>query len=371
MGRREALKTSRSRHYSLPKTTPEIRELEGQYLTLLTDLPASLEVNELPAVFDRAVPQWAAYFQVPEQKLHDWRLTGYLIAQPERFRATGLFPEGLPPFLHGYHRGRRLWAYDQPGDYYRRHLILHEGVHAFMQAMLGGTGPAWYREGIAELLATHRWQGRRLQVRYMPQDREEVPYWGRVKTIQDEFAAHRGLMLQEVLRLKEESFLAVPAYAWSWAAAAFLDGTPAFRSRFRELQRHVRKPGLRFNQHFARQFAGELRELDEQWQLFVVDIDYGYDFARNAIAYAPGRPIPASGSTVTIAADRGWQSTQLQLQAGRQYRVRARGRYQMAADETPWWSEPGGITVRYHRGVPLGMLMGNVRPEDPVPDWPT
>ena len=34
-----------------------IRQLEGQHLTLYTDVPSSPEVDRLPAVFDAAVPQ--------------------------------------------------------------------------------------------------------------------------------------------------------------------------------------------------------------------------------------------------------------------------------------------------------------------------
>jgi hypothetical protein len=346
---------------------PGIRKLEGSYLTLYTDLPPSVETNEIPAVFDRAVPQWAKYFQVPAEQLRGWRLTGCLMEQPQRFRTAGIFPADLPEFLHGYHRGRQLWVYDQPSAYYRRHLVLHEGVHAFMLAMLGGTGPPWYREGMAELLATHRWQGGSLQVRFFPQDRNDVPYWGRIKVIQDEFAAERGLMLREVLQLDESSFLQLPAYAWSWAAAAFLDGMPSFRQRFRDLSQHVAEPHFRFQGQFQREFIGELRELDEQWQLFVVELDYGYDLARMEIKYEAGRAIPAGGATTTIAADHGWQSTGWRLQAGRQYRVTAEGRYRMRGGEAPLWSEADGITLQYVRGRPLGMLLGNVRLAEPKP----
>ena len=35
-----------------------IRRLTGKHLTLYTDLPTQREVDELPEVFDRAVPQW-------------------------------------------------------------------------------------------------------------------------------------------------------------------------------------------------------------------------------------------------------------------------------------------------------------------------
>ena len=52
--------------------------------------------------------------------------------------------------------GREFWLFDQPTDYYVRHLLLHEGTHVFMVSFLGGCGPGWYMEGTAELLGTHR-----------------------------------------------------------------------------------------------------------------------------------------------------------------------------------------------------------------------
>ena len=105
-----------------------IRKLVGQRLTLYTDLPSSPAVDELPAVFDQAFPQWCAYFAVDEKDHADWRMTGRLMKDKLRFVAAGLLPDDLPPFLNGYCRHRDLWLYDKTSDYYRRHLLLHEGT---------------------------------------------------------------------------------------------------------------------------------------------------------------------------------------------------------------------------------------------------
>ena len=77
---------------------------------------------------------------------------------------------------------------------------------------------------------------------------------------------------------------------------------------------------------------------------------------------------------ITIAADRGWRSTGWRLQAGKTYTVTAAGRYVIARDEIvgddipgdsePWPCEPGGVTLEYHDGLPLGMLLGLLRPID-------
>jgi hypothetical protein len=38
-----------------------------------------------------------------------------------------------------------------------------------------------------------------------------------------------------------------------------------------------------------------------------------------------------------------------------------------AAPEKPhiWWSEPGGVSIRYYQGRPLGVLLVAVRPDHP------
>ena len=338
-----------------------LRTLRGRYVTLVTDLPSSAAVNELPLVFDRAVPQWARYFRVSPSDVEKFAMTGYVIRSKERFLANGLLPDDLPPFLHGYQRGESLWIYEQPSDYYLRHLLLHEGTHGFMKLLLGGAGPPWFMEGVADFLATHTWDGGILQLGQMPKSRDEVPYWGRIKVIKDSFADGKALMIQEVMRLDSREFLKVDPYAWSWAAAAFLDGHPSFRSRFRKLPKEVTDSTVRFTRNFEHQLLNDLRELDEEWQLFVSNIEYGYDFERAAVQRNPGRPLPVAGATVVIKSDHGWQSTGYQLKAGRSYRIRSSGRYQIQQKPELWRCEPGGITLRYYKGEPLGILLGNVR----------
>ena len=182
-----------------------IRKLAGKHLTLYTDLPAGADIDELPRVFDAAVPQWAEYFHVAPDKTADWMLWGYLINDKEKFRAAGLFPEDLPAFPNGYQRGHEFWLYEQPSAYYRRHLMLHEGTHAAMYHWLAGVGPPWYSEGMAELFGTHRWEDGKLTTRIMPQSKEETPDWGRVKLIRDAFANDRALLIHEVLKLPPDA----------------------------------------------------------------------------------------------------------------------------------------------------------------------
>jgi hypothetical protein len=53
------------------------------------------------------------------------------------------------------------------------------------------------------------------------------------------------------------------------------------------------------------------------------------------------------------------------LQADIKYQLKASGRYQVANKPKIWWCEPGGVSIRYYQGRPLGVLLAAVRPENP------
>jgi hypothetical protein len=337
-------------------------------LTLYSDI-AGEEIDRLPEVFAQAFPQWCEYFHIPPAELADWSMTGFLIKDKVRFVKSGLLPGNLPNFLHGFSRGYELWIREPPSEYYRRHLLLHEGTHGFMNTVLGGCGPSWYMEGMAEMLATHRWKDGRLLLNYFPKNRDEVPEWGRIRIIQDAVAGNRPQALRTIIQGPLNVDQETEYYAWCWAVAALLDGHPRYRERFRELFKHVRDP--QFNQYVFEIFQNDWRQLSEEWQVFIAGLEYGYDIPRTVIDFTPGKPLPANGAAVTIKADRGWQNSGVKLQAGVKYRLKAAGRYQVASKPKIWWCEPGGVSIRYYQGRPLGVLLATVRPDNPSKESPT
>jgi hypothetical protein len=342
-----------------------IRTLTGRHLVLLTDLESDPEIERLPAIFDEAVSQWADYFDIGRAKTDDWQVRAHLIGDRRRFDALELMPATNDKFTNGISINDQLWLYDQPTAYYRRHLLLHEGTHAFMARFLGGCGPGWYMEGMAELLATHRLDAEtgKLALGIMPKNRDEVPMLGRIKLIRDAIDADRVLTLPQVMQIDNREQLGNESYAWTWAAAKFLDAHPRYRGRFRRLRKHVLDPA--FNSITRREFKADWAEVTAEWQAFVVALDHGYDFERMAIDFTRGRPLAEEPARATIQADRGWQSAGVRLEAGKSYRISASGRYQIAADQVngavrAWPCEPGGITIEYHDGRPLGMLLGAI-----------
>lgn len=344
-----------------------IRKIASRHLDLYTDLPADPAVDELPHVFDLALPQWCDYFTVDPELAKEWRMAAYLINDKVRFERAGLLPDDLPPFLNGFQRGAELWLYQQPTAYYQRLLLLHEGTHGFMHWALGGAGPPWYMEGVAELLGTHAWRNGQLTLNYFPESKEAAPHWGRVKVIKTETAAGQGKSLEEIMRYDTTAHLRVEPYAWCWAAAAFLDGNPAYRAAFREMQKKARDPTAGFSNALHQSLAKDWVHITHQWHVFVINMEYGYDVQREAIERKPTVSLPAEGAEVTVAADRGWQSSGYVLEAGKTYKIEASGRYQVGNQPKIWWCEPNGITLRYHHGVPLGILLASVVDEDKPP----
>lgn len=337
-----------------------IRKLESEHLTLYTDVPASAPLDELPRMFDQAVPQWAKFFQIDADRVTRWRLTGHLIKDKARFAQAGLLTDQTPNFDHGYSIDYRFWLFDQPSDYYRAHLLLHEATHSFMNTVLGGCGPTWFMEGVAELLGTHRWRGGQLTLGYFPQDRDEVPYWGRIKLVKDDLARGRHFTFRDVMNLEQSADATSSRYGWWWAAVAFLNGHPRYRERFREIVPSAAEDD--FDGRLLGLFANDWRDLELEWAAFCADLDYGYDFDRAAIEVkAPPRTIPVK---LEIDAARGWQATGIKLTPGKTYHIRASGRYEVAQRPKPWVCEPPGVTIRYYRGRPLGMLLAAVRPSD-------
>jgi hypothetical protein len=341
-----------------------IRRVTSQRLRLATDLPPSPPIEALGAAFDAATPQWAAYFEIPAARWAGWRVEGHLVGRRELFAAAGMLPAENPSFINGYARSRALWFDDQPSDYYRLHLLLHEGTHAFMYEFLGGAGPGWFMEGMAERLATHAWPGGRLALAQVPASREAAPQWGRIALVRDACRDGVPLALDEVLAIDNRRVLTTAEYAWCWALVTLLDEDPRYRPTLRTLLAHVTDDDKQFNRRFRYLLRDTWSQLQTDWDAYLAELDYGYDYARMQTVHATAQPAAEDAAEVPIAADRGWQSTGWLLRAGETYEFTARGRFQVGDQPRPWISEPDGVTLRYVGGLPLGTLVGALQPAE-------
>lgn len=338
-----------------------LRVVESDHAQLVTDLPPSEAVDRLPDLIDQAVPQWGQRLAVDDKAAARWRMRLCLIREDEMFLLAGLMPEGGRRFPNGLALGYQTWVREQPTDYYRRHLVLHEATHSFMQTLLGGCGPGWHMEGVAELCGTHTLAGGDLRLAAFPASRDAAPMWGRVRLIRDAVAAGRGRSVGGVRSLTNDRPMDAEEYAWVWALAKLLDTHPRYGDRFRALAGQVRSPD--FDERFDAAFEPARKRLEQEWRLFVGTIEYGHEIEREAIAFAEGRPLPTGPPhEIEVRVDRGWQSSGVRVEAGRQYELTASGRFTIAhePDGAPWPCEPGGVTLDYHRGRPLGQLIAAI-----------
>jgi len=341
-----------------------LRVITGKHLTLVTDLPKSPAVDQLPDVASHAVRLLGEYFAVRGRKVDEWRVQAYLMVDATKFAAAGLMPpDEHAEFPHGQSMGYEFWVHEQQSEYYRRALFLHELTHSFMSTHLGGCGPGWYMEAMAELMAGHAWDAtaRELRLRKLPQDRTAAPMWGRVPLVR---MAKGPLTIDTILKIDNRRPLGVESYALVWSLAKFMDAHPAYRERFKRLPALVLRQD--FNQRFRRAFRADWRQLNAEYQLFAATLEYGHDIPREAITFARGAELASQPQgawrTVTISAAGGWQPSGAAVRKGTKYEFRTRGRYVIAkeADGTPWPCEADGVTLAYHGGRPVGQLLAAV-----------
>jgi hypothetical protein len=346
-----------------------LRVLESERLVLVTDRPPrdGDGVDMLPAVFDRAFAAWCDHYGLDPESVPDWRACGCLVVDRERFRAAGLLPPTVPEFVNGFCDANVFWLQDQSNPAYRRHLLLHEGVHAFTLTVRGLATPVWYNEGIAEYLATHRLEegadGPAVNLTPIPARAADVEQLGRIEEIRGLRQQGRMAALADVLTLPPGNHRSLSDYATSWAAVVLFARHPAYATSFAALERGPLGPD--FTERLTAMPGYDGGRASRDFDAFTDDLDYGYDFSRSAIDWATG-PLLAGPHRVAVAAGRGWQNAGLALAKARRYDLRATGRCTLGTiGETTIETEAAGISLDWYRGRPLGRLLAAQWVESP------
>lgn len=371
-----------------PPAHGEMVTHEGVHLSLTSDVADPELLADLVAAFDQAVPQWLSFWAIAPQRAEGWRLNGYLMQNPESFRTLGVLPPQVPKFQYGFSMPGTIWVHHQPTAYYNRHLMLHEGVHALALEMFGGCGPSWYMEGVAELLATHR--DRQLgssdesalmlaqanpsfRINDLPRTRSEAPMWGRYRVIRERRQAGTLPPLARVLKLPMNLAGDVESYTWCWAAAMMMTSYPDTRELFINAARNGRDQTPAFTSKFFREIQDQWPVMRARWQLWLHDLEFGFDPARSLVSISVDDP-QYNGTPIATEIDsrQGWQSAGVWFPKNTRLRFSASGRCVIvdrksvdAQDEVlvaDWNSEPNGITAKYHGGFPIGQLQACVLP---------
>ncbi|PHQ37311.1 hypothetical protein [Rhodopirellula bahusiensis] len=365
-----------------PATETGLLTRESQHLRLTSDVDDPALLDDLVQSFDDALPQWLAFWNVPESRATNWKIQAYLMQNVDTFRRSGALPDYLPRFDHGYSTPHTVWIRYQDTTYYNRHLVLHEGVHSLAFELFGAGGPSWYMEGTAELLSLHRDRVPTpskqppsglsanapvlaqsidaFTINQLPRNRLDTPGWGRYKIV----ARHRDAgtlpTLKSVLKLPTALNGEVEAYTWCWAASSLFTQSPESREAFLEAAGRGKDRTEAFTSEFYRDVADQWPVLSARWRLLLHDLDYGFDWSRHNLNLSTSDS-RASGSPIqmSVTPDQAWQSVGVWFPKGAKLRFAAEGRCHVSPE---WVSEPAGITLEYNRGTPLGQLQVCVLP---------
>lgn len=347
-----------------------IRRYESKHLILYTDIdPAA--ARPLPELMDRAYDAWEEYFgPLPaDSEGKDFQMIGHVMADRDLFRTAGVLTDEVPNFQHGINRNQLFWMNDQPTLYYREHLLLHEGTHCFMLAYPNPTNQfAWYMEGMAELFGTHFTdEAGTTRLRVLPHDLQVFDGWGRIRIIEEEVHEKGPRRVAAVIGIRPDEFQKNDAYAWSWALCAFLDGHPKYHDRFRRVGFLVTNHNDAVTE-MNLVFKDDWNELAEEWLLFAANLCHGYIIDRTVLDFRLAKALsgPGARTQIDIAADRGWQSSGVFVEHGKNYQISASGTCVLSHDPKPWESEPQGISFRYHARLPLGILVAAIRSDAPI-----
>jgi hypothetical protein len=337
----------------------DIVQLSGKHITLTTDIDDASQRKDLVESFDAAVPQWSSFWGLPDTALQGFHVRAFVMKNKQAFGLAGYIPATLPNFPYGYALQDRVWIVAQKSEYYTRHLLLHEGVHALAFDQFGGTGPSWFMEGTAEMLSVHRGQGDRTVINEVPVDRDAVPYWGRFKVMNQSRQQDAIPSLAHVLGYPRDLQSDVESYGWSWAAVMLLERYPDTRSALIAAANNGKRSSAIFNNDLRRELQSNWPLVKARWQLMCHHLGYGFDWDRERVDLSMNDQVwDGSDLKVQVKADRGWQSIGVRLREGMKINVVPKGECTLADEPKPWLSRPSGVTVRYHRGRPLGQLLG-------------
>ncbi len=232
----------------------------------------------------------------------------------------------------------------------RRGVAEHEVVHAYCGVVFGQTGPAWYREGMAQMFTYAHGEEAGLHcpdnlLSDLTGDHPKAicevvkgsAFTQRLANKLKKKMDHRqnlvGLVpisnwsesdIRELDFLKRE-------YAWSWLACHLLYHNPNYRSRFKAL-------GHCYLAHrenaFSTLFVGStMAQLSFEYDFTVRHFEPGYrvdlchwDWDKRFRTVANGRSV-----RIRVAAARGYQASGLQVTGGDNYLIKTTGAWKMGA----------------------------------------
>ena len=353
-----------------------LRIVQSKHLVLVADLPQE-SVAELPQLADALFANLEARLGklAPNIAGTEFQVTGFLMDARDRFEQAGVLPPDEFTIRHGRHLGYQFWINNQPAEYYRRHLLLHEFVHCFMMCEYGRNDipPLWYTEGIAEYFATHRLHTdvTKSEFTILPTSGEGFEGWHRIVEVRRHFNQEPSatgelagiISLQTVMHPPDTTFVEDSQYANAWALVWLINHHPELKLEFAALASCRTQD--QFNDAMAKIPEQTLQQMNQIWPLFldglaeaeVSTVRFPSLTATTSSQMHSANTLPLE---LTLDAARQWVSTGVELTAGQQVLIECEGRFVVNETTKPWISEPNGITIDYVRGRPLGEVIGMI-----------
>ena len=369
----------------------------GQW-TFITDQPIDKEIQSWPKVLDQALVQWCQKWNISIADAKQWPLTIHWMGDRKLFEQAGLL-DGTPPFDDGFQLADKIFFVEQPSEYYRRHLLLHEATHWVMYRAFGGGGSPWFMEGMAETEATHRLSNGILQLAVIPSDPTEVPHWGRFKRLRSAVDASEVPSLKQILHYGNERENRMDRYVWSWAACVFFRNHPKYSDAFRQAASDPLDYSLKLSNKLESILKEQWHFVEADWWLFAQDFDFGFDPSKYLVSTESLLSLAYPANRLEVQTNLNWQtnlngqnnvngqnnlneqSSAGGVKKGIPVSIEASGDFIVASplaqqsaqqlaqqsaqqpatqfpNDQAWHSSANGITIRYHRHFPLGKLLG-------------
>jgi hypothetical protein len=267
-----------------------------------------------------------------------------------------------------------IYASTTPG------VVEHEVIHAYCLQAFGATGPDWFKEGMAEVMAFRgdgaaavQYPQERLEElrKLAPRTVSQVVGAGEMtnkisQSLEAMLARRTGAQTQVALSQWTENDAqntrqAREDYLWAWALCHFLVHNPNYSTRFRQLGESYLTGR---DDSFERGFGPMAREMDFEYRLFLEQVATGHRPDLCAWDWDARFRVPAAGEIVRrrVLAARGWQPSGLSLAANRRYAFRTEGAWSTRS-EGPLGSADGGA----RRGRLVGAVMSDFRLGEPFP----
>jgi hypothetical protein len=147
--------------------------VETPHYRLVSEGPRA-EAEEFGRLLEAAYPAFAAYFKAAPKLKKGERLAVRFFETREAWAAAlreagATVPDGAGGMY--WEPDRTAYVYRQPTRLFTRAVLLHEATHQFhFLARTRNRSPSayWYREGVAECLGWHHWDGETLALGVLP-----------------------------------------------------------------------------------------------------------------------------------------------------------------------------------------------------------